>query len=319
MARKRMFSKKITESDVFCDMPLSAQALYFHICMEADDDGFVGGVKGIRRRVGASEDDFKLLVAKRFLLPFESGVVVVRQWLVHNTLRADRYTPTEYTREASLLVIQRSGPEKGAYEVALSPLEQAAGTLTPSDGTLTGENVTGALNGNQTATNGIPMVAVRLRYRDRLRDNTYSDLSTDNPIDDLTEEEDIYDNNISREARARGRAGAREEKPLEPLHERLRREDPATAASFLSMVDGSQVIKKLYGNQLRLILDAVRAGRYPLALVNHAIDKTWERNKRWKLDSPAAYTFKLLDDWAEQGFETAEDVQEAKDDWFHYS
>ena len=98
-----MFTEKIVESDAFTDMPLSAQALYFHINMSADDDGFVNNPKRISRSLGASEDDLKLLIAKRFLISFESGIVAVKHWRMHNTLRKDRYTPTIYIEEKRLI------------------------------------------------------------------------------------------------------------------------------------------------------------------------------------------------------------------------
>lgn len=99
MAEKRMFTKKITESDAFLDMPLSAQCLYFHLNMEADDDGFVNSPKKIQRLIGAKEDDLKLLIMKSFLLVFENGVVVIKHWRMHNTIRQDRYHPTNYKEE----------------------------------------------------------------------------------------------------------------------------------------------------------------------------------------------------------------------------
>ncbi len=103
MANKRMFAKTIIDSDAFLDMPLSTQALYFHLSMRADDDGFVNNPKKLTRMIGCGEDDFKLLIAKRFLLLFESGVVVIKHWLIHNTIRKDRKTPTNYQTEYSQL------------------------------------------------------------------------------------------------------------------------------------------------------------------------------------------------------------------------
>lgn len=94
-----MFAKTIIDSDAFLDMPLSTQALYFHLSMRADDDGFVNNPKKLTRMIGCGEDDFKLLIAKRFLLLFESGVVVIKHWLIHNTIRKDRKTPTNYQNE----------------------------------------------------------------------------------------------------------------------------------------------------------------------------------------------------------------------------
>ncbi|MDE5938484.1 MAG: conserved phage C-terminal domain-containing protein [Lachnospiraceae bacterium] len=106
MAEKRMFAKQIIDSDVFLDMPLSTQALYFHLSMRADDDGFVDNPNKIQRMIGASPDDLKLLMAKRYILTFESGVIVIKHWRMHNTLRMDRYKPTVYQEEMSTLAIK---------------------------------------------------------------------------------------------------------------------------------------------------------------------------------------------------------------------
>lgn len=103
MAKRRMFSQQITDSDSFMEMPLSAQALYFHLGMTADDDGFVNNPKRIQRVIGANEDDLKLLIAKKFIIAFESGVVVIKHWKINNAIRSDRYTPTVYTEEKALL------------------------------------------------------------------------------------------------------------------------------------------------------------------------------------------------------------------------
>lgn len=108
MAQKRMFSKQITTSDAFMEMPASSQLLYFHLNMEADDDGFVANPKRILRTVGSSEDDLKILLAKRFILGFPSGVVVIKHWLIHNTLRMDRYVETGYTEEKKLLKVKEN-------------------------------------------------------------------------------------------------------------------------------------------------------------------------------------------------------------------
>lgn len=106
MAERRMFTQKIIDSDAFLDMPLSTQALYFHLNMRADDDGFVNNPKRIQRTIGASEDDLKLLFAKRFVIGFESGVLVIKHWRMHNTLRKDRYNPTQYQDEFALLDVK---------------------------------------------------------------------------------------------------------------------------------------------------------------------------------------------------------------------
>lgn len=109
MAQRRMFSKKVTDTDAFLDMPLSTQALYFHLNMHADDDGFIDNTKTIQRMIGSSDDDRKLLVAKQFLLPFENGVVVIKDWRVHNYIRKDTYNQTMYPNELEQLNINNSG------------------------------------------------------------------------------------------------------------------------------------------------------------------------------------------------------------------
>lgn len=105
MADKRMFTKKVTNSDLFLEMPLSTQALYFHLNMEADDDGFNGSPKKIQRLIGASDDDLKVLLAKGFIIPFESGVVVIRHWKLHNYIQKDRYKETIYLDEKRSLEV----------------------------------------------------------------------------------------------------------------------------------------------------------------------------------------------------------------------
>ena len=114
MAERRMFTKKITDSDAFLDMPLSSQALYFHINMAADDEGFVNNPKKIQRMIGASDDDLKLLVAKNFLIRYESGVIVVKHWRMHNYIQKDRFHPTVYEEERQMLQVK----ENGAYTLS---------------------------------------------------------------------------------------------------------------------------------------------------------------------------------------------------------
>ena len=107
MANRRMFAKTIIDSDAFLDMPPSTQVLYFHLAMRADDDGFINNPKTIMRIVGAKDDDIKLLVAKRFIIPFDSGVVVIKHWRIHNYIQKDRYTETKYIDEKNQLIINK--------------------------------------------------------------------------------------------------------------------------------------------------------------------------------------------------------------------
>ena len=109
MAERRMFAKQIVLSDAFLDMPLSARCLYFTLGMFADDDGFVNNPKGIMRQCGTTEDDMKILLAKKFLLVFESGVIVIKHWKINNYLRNDRYKETNYTDEKKQLEIGKNG------------------------------------------------------------------------------------------------------------------------------------------------------------------------------------------------------------------
>ena len=109
MANKRMFTMKIVDSDAFLDMPLSTQGLYFHLNMRADDDGFIGNPKRIMRLIGSNDDDLKLLIAKRFILVFDNGVIVIKHWRMHNTLSHNRYHETQYIDEKSALKLKQNG------------------------------------------------------------------------------------------------------------------------------------------------------------------------------------------------------------------
>lgn len=113
MAERRMFAKTIIDSDAFLDMPHSTQLLYFHLSMRADDDGFINNPKNIMRMISCKEDDLKILILKKFLLPFESGVVVIKHWQVHNYIQKDRYHETKYKEEKSMLKLD----ENKAYTI----------------------------------------------------------------------------------------------------------------------------------------------------------------------------------------------------------
>ena len=108
MAEKRMFSNKVIGSDAFLEMPDSTQNLYFHLSMSADDDGFVDKVKTIMRMTGKKEDDLKILIAKSFVIPFDSGVLVIKDWRINNYLRSDRYNETIYLKEKAQLTLTRN-------------------------------------------------------------------------------------------------------------------------------------------------------------------------------------------------------------------
>jgi sulfur carrier protein ThiS len=109
MAERRMFSKSITQSDAFLDMPLSSQALYFQLGMEADDDGFLNSPRRIQRLINASEDDLKLLTAKSFIIDMGDGVVVIKHWKMNNYIQKDRYKPTVYQDKIKQLFTKENG------------------------------------------------------------------------------------------------------------------------------------------------------------------------------------------------------------------
>ena len=122
MAEKRMFSNQIIDSDAFLDMPATSQNLYFHLSMRADDEGFINSPKKIMRSIGANENDFDVLVAKGFLIGFESKIYVIKHWWVHNYIRQDRVKNTNYTQEKAMLNIK----ENGVYTLCQSSVSQVA-------------------------------------------------------------------------------------------------------------------------------------------------------------------------------------------------
>ena len=155
MANRRMFSMTIIDTDAFLEMPDSSQVLYFHLAMRADDDGFISNPKRISRMIGASDDDLKLLVTKEFLIPFESGVCVIRHWRLHNYIRKDRYTPTFHKFEKSLIGLteNNSYTDNPAEIVDTLPDEKNKGDKGLTSGSQTVD---------QMVTKGRPMVDQRL-------------------------------------------------------------------------------------------------------------------------------------------------------------
>nr|WP_161943406.1 DnaD domain protein [Streptococcus suis] len=151
MAQRRMFSKEITTSDHFVDMPQSTQLLYFHLGMEADDEGFIGNARMLSRAYGANSDDLKLLQAKGFIIIFESGVTVVKDWNVNNKLRKDRFKPTIYQDEKNLLTIM----ETGTYEIR-HLLQESQQRSTSEEPVIPTVESLGIPNDNQMATKPRP-------------------------------------------------------------------------------------------------------------------------------------------------------------------
>lgn len=106
MAERRMMAKSIIDTDAFMEMPMSTQCLYFHLLLRADDEGFLQNAKLIMQMTGCKEDDMKLLIAKQYIIPFDTGVIVIRHWKIHNYIQKDRFTPTSCSRERKLLGVQ---------------------------------------------------------------------------------------------------------------------------------------------------------------------------------------------------------------------
>lgn len=186
MAKKRMFSLEVVDTDLFLEMPQSTQNLYFHLGMRADDDGFVSTPKKIIRTIGANEDDLKILFSKKFVIPFDSGIIVIRHWKLNNSLRKDRYTSTIYKKEMKQLVQDENGVYNLVSEIGL-----------PS----------GLPGVNQNATNGLPSIdKIRLdkisedksskEESDSCVDGSNFNIANDSCVDGLQKITDFYNNNI---------------------------------------------------------------------------------------------------------------------------
>lgn len=157
MAKKRMFSMDVIDTDRFMEMPSSAQNLYFHLGMHGDDDGFIASPKRIMRAIGSAEDDLKLLITKGFIIPFESGVVVITDWRANNNLRNDRYHETRCLAEKKLLSVDET---TGKYALLVSPLATYGCAIgIPSD--------------NQSDTNGLPSIAKHSITEQSITDSEY--------------------------------------------------------------------------------------------------------------------------------------------------
>lgn len=130
MAERRMFAKTIIDSDAFLEMPVTAQLLYFHLSMRADDDGFINKPKSIMRMIGCKDDDMKILIGKKFIIPFESGVVVIKHWKIHNYISKDRYTETKYKDEKSQLALDENKAytqaDSALYTTCIQPVDEVS-------------------------------------------------------------------------------------------------------------------------------------------------------------------------------------------------
>lgn len=153
MAQKRMFSLQVVDTDKFLDMPTSTQALYFHLGMHGDDDGFVASPRKIARAAGCNDDDMRLLAAKGFIIPFDSGVVVITDWRINNTLQNDRYHETVYQEEKSLLKLEKSGKYSADSTLYSSCIQN--GSIMESEPNPTKPNLTKPSVTEQNKTSGM--------------------------------------------------------------------------------------------------------------------------------------------------------------------
>lgn len=131
MAERRMMAKSVIEADSFMDLPMSTQCLYFHMLLRADDDGFIKNPSAIRRAIGCGSDDMTLLIAKRFILPFESGVIVIRHWKIHNYIQKDRYRPSDCEELKQVEVDANKAYKIKASEVLDTECIQSVSNLYP--------------------------------------------------------------------------------------------------------------------------------------------------------------------------------------------
>jgi hypothetical protein len=166
-----MFTEMVTRSDAFLDMPTSTQALYFHLLSEADDDGFVASPKMVMRIVGATSDEISMLIGKKFIIPFNGGVCVIKHWRMHNQVRKDRYTETKYRKEKLSLYIRGNG----AYTT------NPEGAVPVPSGFFTMENIDKML----LATNWQPTVALG---KGRLGEDNKSEQSSLKTLEDNKED-----------------------------------------------------------------------------------------------------------------------------------
>ena len=150
MAERRMFTVKITEADEFTALPPTTQCLYFHLCMSADDDGFSNKIRNSMFAAHADSNDLELLITKRFVIPFESGVVVIKHWRMHNLIRADRYHETDYLEEKARLLLK----DNGSYTDRVPVDNQLTTTCQPTDNQMATEVSIGKVSKDKDSNKG---------------------------------------------------------------------------------------------------------------------------------------------------------------------
>ena len=235
MAERRMFAKTIVTSDAFLDMPASTRCLYFLLGMVADDDGFVNNPKSIMRQAGATTDDLNLLIAKRFILTFQSGVVVIKHWCIHNTIQKDRYKETKYLDEKAMLTLDGNK----AYTETVSDMypECIQDVSRPDTQVRLGQDNTGKVSVGEVIENAAPPKTVRHKYGMYelvlLTDEEYAKLKEEFPHD--------YSERIGRLDEYIASTGKKYKNHLATIRSWARKDKPQQQAkkssSFLDLVD----------------------------------------------------------------------------------
>jgi DnaD/phage-associated family protein len=183
MAQKRMFNISILESDEFLEMPDSSQILYIHLSMNADDDGFVDNWKSIMRMTGKKEDDLKILIAKSFVIPFNTKILIIRHWKLNNYIQKDRYKETIYKDEKALLSVDKNNvynlDTNCIHSIDKNRLDKISIDKSSSS------NINININNNS-----------ELNENDSCVDDFYLDDGSDSCVDGFQKVIDFYNNNI---------------------------------------------------------------------------------------------------------------------------
>lgn len=324
MANRRMISKDVIDTDRFLDMPATAQNLYFHLNLHADDDGFVSAPKKIQRMVGAGDDDFKLLIAKNFIIPFESGVIVLVDWLLNNQIQNDRYHPTVHKTEKSFLSVDPDNRHIRNSDPVI-PMDRIDKTLRPP------KNKGNKKDGTKLDT-------------ERIQDGTKLDTQYSIEQDSKGKAKEVKD---SKEQSSRGEAKQKQEQTRleDPLKKSATASPPSQSKislGVLNTLEQSQEIEQLERlcDYFEFNIEEVgKPGRAQIKnmvkllnyeLVDYAVKVTLptrieEREHEGDpIRSPLAYLQTIINDWKSKGFTKSRDVrlydtdQEDDDDEIDY-
>lgn len=246
MAERRMFAKTIVTSDAFLDMPATSRSLYMLLCVMADDDGFVNAPRSIMRQSGATDDDMKLLIAKRFVLTFESGIVVIKHWRIHNLIQKDRYKETKYLEEKATLALDENNAYTEAdtvmYPECIQPVSK------PEPQVRLGKDSLGKSRVGEDKEEAAPPKAPRHKYglyeNVLLTDEEYQKLTEEFPHDYTDRIERLSEYIASHGKKYKShlatiRSWARKEVPGQPVYKQPQQKEPRTFKDMLREAEGS--------------------------------------------------------------------------------